>query len=578
MTTRFSVFTRILGEDFASEAFRKVGNAARTAFGPVTAFNKAVSEPSSNALGRVGTAVDGVSAKFRGGLSSLTGWLPALGAIGSALSLAGLIEMTKRSSEAFEGLSLATEKLGVSRGWLSGIRFSAKQAGVDAEQLEKGMVKLKKAMFDAGTGKDKDAAALFAAMKIPLRDAHGNFRKLEEVSLDVAQAMHNTEDETVRNAMALKLFGKAGAELIPWLNKGRDAIKADQVLKAKYSSLTDRQSKDMEHLANSYKLLDAAGSGLATRISASFAPLFTKVVDLTSDWIAKNREFIGLAIERKIALWSGVFDAVATGIGKVLELPFVREIGAGVTKTDAFSTALGALQVTMAGPILAAIGTLTGALIRMNVAALTNPFILFPAIVAAGAYAIYANWGPITSWWDQKMDAIRSAADRGLGAGLLEVVKRFEPIGVMQDAINGLSKWLFGVDLAAAGKNLIKTLIDGIKSLLPDFDKVWSPIREAINFAMNPGRVIIAGGAAVHGQVASNIAAGDVPSPMFADGIPMIPSAPSPASAPGVAPTARAPEVKGTIELIIKAPPGAEVSSKTSGPVTVAPVGYSMVD
>lgn len=197
MATRYSVFTRILGEDFASEAFRKVGSAARTAFGPVTAFNKAVSEPKSTALGKVGDAADRAAAKFRGGLSALSGWLPALGAIGSALSLGGLIEMTRRSSEAFEGLQLSAEKLGTSRAWLSGIRFSAKQTGVDAEQLEKGLVKLKKAMFDAATGKNKDAAALFAAMKIPLRDAQGHMRKVEEVSLDVAQAMHNTEDETV---------------------------------------------------------------------------------------------------------------------------------------------------------------------------------------------------------------------------------------------------------------------------------------------------------------------------------------------------------------------------------------------
>ena len=216
MAATYSVFTRIVGEDGLSEVFRKVGAAARTAFAPVKAFNKAVEAPSTNALGRVGAAADGVAGRFRAGLGSISGWLPALGALGSALTLGGLIAMTRKSADGFDDLATSAEKLGLSSTKnLSVWRYGAKQTNVETESLQKGLVKLRKAMFDAATGKNKDVAALFAAMKMPLRDAKGHVKGLENSLEDIAEAFKNTEDEETKNAAALALFGKSGADLIP---------------------------------------------------------------------------------------------------------------------------------------------------------------------------------------------------------------------------------------------------------------------------------------------------------------------------------------------------------------------------
>ena len=41
---------------------------------------------------------------------------------------------------------------------------------------------------------------------------------------------------------------------------------------------------------------------------------------------------------------------------------------------------------------------LTAAVWRMNAAMWANPWVLLAAAVAGAAYAIYANWGPITAW------------------------------------------------------------------------------------------------------------------------------------------------------------------------------------
>src|SRR5215813_13341146 len=138
MPAAYSVQTKILGEDLASEVFRKVATAAKSAFAPIHAFNEAVKKPDANALGRVGSAADSVAGKFRGGLSSISSWLPALGALGAAATFGGLIEMTRKAAEGFEGLKLGAEKLGVSVKSLSQWRYGARQVNVENEQLEKG--------------------------------------------------------------------------------------------------------------------------------------------------------------------------------------------------------------------------------------------------------------------------------------------------------------------------------------------------------------------------------------------------------------------------------------------------------
>lgn len=586
-STSYSVFTRIFGEDRASEVFRKVGQSARNAFGPIRAFNQALKEPSTTALGRVGDAADRVAAKFRGGLGSLTSWLPALGAIGSALTLGGLIAMTRHSSEGFDDLATAAEKLAVSTQSLSVWRYGARQTNVEAAALEKGLTKARKAIFDAATGKNKDVAALFAAMKIPLRDARGQIRGLEASLDDIAEAFKNTHDEETKNAAAMALFGKSGADMIPFLNRGRAGIAEWRAEMARFVGLTDDHRRSLGDLDVAYKRLDKAGGGLADRLSAAMAPALTRVVNWTTDWIVANRELIAQSIEKKIQHLGQAFDFVSGAIRTVLDIPWIAEFLRGVDASTAFDIGLGALGLTMAGPLAAAISIVTKAAWGMNAAFLANPFVLVAAAIAGAALAVYANWGPITSWFQGQMDIVRDAFDRGWGSGLWELFTRFNPFRLITTAVNGLSKWLFDVDLYAAGARLLQRLIDGIKSLLPDFEAIWGKIKSAVSWLGTPeARASMA----QFGPDAAAAAALAPPIPRgttdfgpdvagIVSGAPRLPQPPSPGSPAGVAAVTPLP-VNNTISIIVnKAAPDTTIETRSSGGSAIKTnVGYSMMD
>ena len=69
------------------------------------------------------------------------------------------------------------------------------------------------------------ASIAFKALGIDVRDASGNIRDTNAVFLDIADRFGRMQDGATKSALAMQVFGKSGAELIPLLNSGRDGLK-----------------------------------------------------------------------------------------------------------------------------------------------------------------------------------------------------------------------------------------------------------------------------------------------------------------------------------------------------------------
>jgi hypothetical protein len=87
------------------------------------------------------------------------------------------------------------------------------------------------------------------------------------------------------------------------------------------------------------------------------------------------------------------------------------------------------------------------------------------AAVAAAVYAIYKNWDNITAYFSEKFAGIKAAFQKNWLNGIVKALWEFNPVKILADAFNGLSKWLFDFDLYDAGKSLINRLIGGVKSV-----------------------------------------------------------------------------------------------------------------
>lgn len=176
------------------------------------------------------------SAQFTTGLSRAQNSLAAMGksakvAFG-AVAAAGVAAATalgfavKGAIDHADAIAKAAQKAGVAAESLSRLEYAAKLSDVSLEQLTSGLGRLSKSLADVAAGGQGPAATAFAALGINVKDAAGQLRASDEVFAEVADRFGRMEDGSTKTALAMGLFGKAGADLIPLLNSGRDGLKA----------------------------------------------------------------------------------------------------------------------------------------------------------------------------------------------------------------------------------------------------------------------------------------------------------------------------------------------------------------
>jgi len=196
----------------------------------------------------------------------------------------------------------ASQKIGITTEAFSALSYAANMSGVEGEALASSLAKLNKALVDVQGG-GKETTAAFKAMGINVKDASGNLKSTDAVLLEVAKNFAKNKDGAQKTALAMQLFGKSGAELIPFLNAGESGISA-LMQKAQELGLTfdDLAGKNSEDFMDSLADIKNAGQGLINTIGKQLHPILTTINNDIVAWIASNQEW----------LKSNVADAVAS--------------------------------------------------------------------------------------------------------------------------------------------------------------------------------------------------------------------------------------------------------------------------
>ena len=149
----------------------------------------------------------------------------ALAGLGVALSAAGLGAMVRSALESADALNKLSQRVGITVESLSTLVPAAELSGVSAQTFETGLRKLATTMLEAATGSE-ESARRFAALGVEFENQDGTLRATDAVLLDLAERFAAMPDGAQKSALAVQLFGKSGADLIPFLNQGREGIAA----------------------------------------------------------------------------------------------------------------------------------------------------------------------------------------------------------------------------------------------------------------------------------------------------------------------------------------------------------------
>lgn len=133
-----------------------------------------------------------------------------------ATSVAALRDFVTQTLEASAALQGLAEQTGASAAALSGFAPVATISGTAMDAIGGSLAKLSKGL----AGVDDETAGATKALQflgIRAKDASGNLRDPAEVMNDVALKLAEFEDGAGKTAIAMELFGKSGATMLPFL-------------------------------------------------------------------------------------------------------------------------------------------------------------------------------------------------------------------------------------------------------------------------------------------------------------------------------------------------------------------------
>ncbi|AOY98774.1 hypothetical protein BKK81_05375 [Cupriavidus sp. USMAHM13] len=227
--------------------------------------------------------------QFAGSLLVLAQRTGAMGLIfnKTALSIgaaAGVIALTAETAlhareqlaEYGDTISKLSQQTGISTDAVQRWAFAASTAGIEAKESAKALASLAEAQNKATHG-NADAAAAFKAVGVSLVDLKS--ASPEELLTRVADAFHNSADGASKAAVANELFGAAGEQLIPLLDRGRAGL--DELRKVADETGAVIGGKTVAQLAAMREQMEQSTAKMDAMMRTAKLQLLPTIINLT---------------------------------------------------------------------------------------------------------------------------------------------------------------------------------------------------------------------------------------------------------------------------------------------------------
>jgi hypothetical protein len=332
-----------------------------------------------------GTA-KGLTGAMRGLTGASAGLSGALGALAPLASVAGLVGLAKGALDLGDKMNDLSQSTGVSVESLSRFRKAASTSGTDIDSVAKAMVKLSKSMLEASVGSKQQVAA-FKALGINVTDSNGKLKAADSVMLEIANRFKQMPDGVAKTALALKYFGRSGAEMIPMLNMGGDAIDKLSV------KMTTAFAQKADEYNDKLAMLSGKIGALGADLLIALLPALTAVTDAVSAGVGAFNSLPGPI--KSVAI-GGAMLAIAWG-------PISGLVTGAGAAFIAGAAAIGTLRVQIALAAMQEIPALSAAI--MMIPGWGWALAGVAAISALGA-ALYLNNQDFKNWVDNVVNIV----------------------------------------------------------------------------------------------------------------------------------------------------------------------------
>jgi len=338
-----------------------IGKLAVAVVGDINEVKKSFAETKKEARG-LAQDISGIGA-------SLKTTSRVMAAAGTAI-ISGMVAITMKAIEAADAADKLAKQTGLTREEIQELGYAADQEHASLEKIATAILHLSRNMSDAsrGTGEARNA---FEKLGIAVTKSDGQLRNSVDVMLDVADRFKNMRNETEMTAVAMQLFGRSGADIVPFLRMGGDEIRnLMQEARDLGFVMSEQTNKDLRALGDQLTALKAALAGIGRQIAAEVVP---HLLEMSNKAVDAAKAFNKIDPELRSFITQ---TGLATGVLALFASGFMRLI----IMIANFKTALARLSVTIKG--ITAAGTGPFAVLITTLASLT---VLFQKLRREGA-------------------------------------------------------------------------------------------------------------------------------------------------------------------------------------------------
>ncbi|WP_194720825.1 DUF4214 domain-containing protein [Noviherbaspirillum malthae] len=248
----------------------------------------------------------------------------AAGAVAALFTVDAALGKFNQSLDTLAKLDDMSQKTGAAVENLSKMQKVASTFGTDFSGVDGALVKIAKGMATVDSETNKTNKAL-DALGVKSKDAAGKLRDPSAVMIEVAKRLQDYEDGANKAALVTDLFGKSGAELLPYLNDLAENVD-------KFTGASAEAAKQAADFQDKLGFMKTRSDELFTSLSVSLLPTLTDFVDALADTKKKSD---GLTGNDSLTNWA---DRLALSIADVLDVVSALPLAIKIT-TDSISAA-----------------------------------------------------------------------------------------------------------------------------------------------------------------------------------------------------------------------------------------------
>ena len=262
----------------------------------------------ANTLGiNVSPAVEKLASKFDGVSASVGNAVLGIGAMVGAL-----VSCTMKAAETADELLTLSSTTGITTDELQKMQYAANFVDVSLDTMTGSMNKLTRTMSSARDG-SKESEEAFRKLGIRITDTHGQLRNSNDVFYEVIDSLGKIKNETERDAMAMKIFGKSAQELNPLIEAGSKRLKELGVEAENLGVVIE--GDDLEALGELQDSMDrfkATTEGLQNSLALTLLPILTSLFDAISK--------IPVPVLKTLVVLGGVITTIVLAVKAIKSL------------------------------------------------------------------------------------------------------------------------------------------------------------------------------------------------------------------------------------------------------------------